>query len=195
MAWRSRSQSRQVRRVLRRSDPYLARNGVVLFDSPDVAYRSRSGRAVMSGNAVLTTEGSAAPNISDAIMARGDHIRTVATTAGRDQAPPAVLIRPDGYIAWVGGRRAGRCLGAAGSTPGCRLTCCLPPRPGHQGITHSMPRRSGKTALTANWRLRYGATMVVYGRLHIPRTTRHHDVRLEKVSLGYPRERHGRSPS
>ena len=44
------------------------------------------------------------------------------------------------------------------------------------------------TVHTANWPVRYGAAVVVYGHLHIPRTTWHDGVRHEEVSLGYPRE-------
>lgn len=45
------------------------------------------------------------------------------------------------------------------------------------------------TEETDDWHLRYGASAVVYGHLHIPRTTWHDGVRFEEVSLGYPRER------
>lgn len=45
------------------------------------------------------------------------------------------------------------------------------------------------TEHTSDWHLRYQATAVVYGHLHIPRTTWHDGVRFEEVSLGYPRER------
>jgi len=45
------------------------------------------------------------------------------------------------------------------------------------------------TVRTADWHRRYRATTVVYGHLHIPRTTWHDGVRFEEVSLGYPRER------
>jgi 3',5'-cyclic AMP phosphodiesterase CpdA len=45
------------------------------------------------------------------------------------------------------------------------------------------------TVRTANWHRRFGASVVVYGHLHIPRTTWHDGVRFEEVSLGYPRER------
>ncbi len=45
------------------------------------------------------------------------------------------------------------------------------------------------TERTADWHLRYRAAAVVYGHLHIPRTTWHDGVRFEEVSLGYPRER------
>jgi 3',5'-cyclic AMP phosphodiesterase CpdA len=45
------------------------------------------------------------------------------------------------------------------------------------------------TELTADWHLRFHATAVVYGHLHIPRTTIHDGVRFEEVSVGYPRER------
>jgi 3',5'-cyclic AMP phosphodiesterase CpdA len=44
------------------------------------------------------------------------------------------------------------------------------------------------TELTADWHLRWHAVAVVYGHLHIPRTTWYDGVRFEEVSLGYPRE-------
>jgi 3',5'-cyclic AMP phosphodiesterase CpdA len=44
------------------------------------------------------------------------------------------------------------------------------------------------TTATAGWHLRFGAAAVVYGHLHIPRTTWQDGVRFEEVSLGYPRE-------
>lgn len=44
------------------------------------------------------------------------------------------------------------------------------------------------TERTAKWHLRYAAEAVVYGHLHIPRTTWHDGVRFEEVSVGYPRE-------
>ncbi|MGO8957183.1 MAG: metallophosphoesterase family protein [Streptosporangiaceae bacterium] len=44
------------------------------------------------------------------------------------------------------------------------------------------------TIATADWPVRFNATAVVYGHLHIPRTTWHDGVRHEEVSLGYPRE-------
>lgn len=48
------------------------------------------------------------------------------------------------------------------------------------------------TALTSDWHRRFRAAVVVYGHLHIPRTTWHDGVRFEEVSLGYPREWHRR---
>ncbi|MCW5254210.1 MULTISPECIES: metallophosphoesterase family protein [unclassified Streptomyces] len=44
------------------------------------------------------------------------------------------------------------------------------------------------TALTADWHRRYRVRTMVYGHLHIPRTTWHEGVRFEEVSVGYPRE-------
>ncbi|MEO3856010.1 metallophosphoesterase [Acrocarpospora sp. B8E8] len=44
------------------------------------------------------------------------------------------------------------------------------------------------TERTADWHLRFNARTVVYGHLHIPRTTWYDGVRFEEVSLGYPRE-------
>ncbi|MGW3605863.1 metallophosphoesterase family protein [Micromonospora sp. NPDC005161] len=50
------------------------------------------------------------------------------------------------------------------------------------------------TVRTRDWHLRFGAATVVYGHLHIPRTTFHDGVRFEEVSLGYPREWRRRGP-
>jgi Calcineurin-like phosphoesterase len=44
------------------------------------------------------------------------------------------------------------------------------------------------TERTADWHLRYGARAVIYGHLHIPRTTWQDGVRFDEVSLGYPEE-------
>lgn len=44
------------------------------------------------------------------------------------------------------------------------------------------------TEQSAEWHLRFRASAVVYGHLHIPRTTWHDGVRFEEVSLGYPSE-------
>lgn len=44
------------------------------------------------------------------------------------------------------------------------------------------------TERTADWHRRYRARAVVYGHLHIPRTTVHDGVPFEEVSIGYPRE-------
>jgi 3',5'-cyclic AMP phosphodiesterase CpdA len=44
------------------------------------------------------------------------------------------------------------------------------------------------TTLPADWHRRFHVTTMVYGHLHIPRTTWHEGVRFEEVSVGYPRE-------
>jgi 3',5'-cyclic AMP phosphodiesterase CpdA len=44
------------------------------------------------------------------------------------------------------------------------------------------------TTRTADWHIRFRAEVVVYGHLHIPRTTYYDGVRFEEVSVGYPRE-------
>lgn len=49
------------------------------------------------------------------------------------------------------------------------------------------------TVATADWHTRFRAAAVVYGHLHIPRSTVHDGVRFEEVSLGYPLERKRRS--
>jgi 3',5'-cyclic AMP phosphodiesterase CpdA len=50
------------------------------------------------------------------------------------------------------------------------------------------------TRSTADWHLRFNVAAVVYGHLHIPRTTWHDGVRFEEVSVGYPREWRARGP-
>jgi predicted phosphodiesterase len=49
------------------------------------------------------------------------------------------------------------------------------------------------TVRTSDWPRRFNAAAVVYGHLHIPRTTWHDGVRHVEVSLGYPREWQRRS--
>lgn len=44
------------------------------------------------------------------------------------------------------------------------------------------------TEATADWHRRFRARAVVYGHLHIPRTTWHDGVPFREVSVGYPRE-------
>src|SRR5260370_41778880 len=47
------------------------------------------------------------------------------------------------------------------------------------------------TTATADWHVRFNAAAVVYGHLHIPRTTWHDGVPFVEVSYGYPREGRG----
>nr|BFE59159.1 metallophosphoesterase [Dactylosporangium thailandense] len=44
------------------------------------------------------------------------------------------------------------------------------------------------TTRTRDWHRRFDAAAVVYGHLHIPRSTVHDGVPFEEVSVGYPRE-------
>ncbi|MGH3914822.1 MAG: metallophosphoesterase, partial [Pseudonocardiaceae bacterium] len=44
------------------------------------------------------------------------------------------------------------------------------------------------TELTADWHYRFTTAAVVYGHLHIPRSTVYDGVPFVEVSLGYPRE-------
>ncbi|GAA4679005.1 metallophosphoesterase [Streptomyces chumphonensis] len=44
------------------------------------------------------------------------------------------------------------------------------------------------TDLTADWHRRFRTHTMVYGHLHIPRSTRYDGVPFEEVSVGYPRE-------
>jgi len=49
------------------------------------------------------------------------------------------------------------------------------------------------TTATRDWHVRFNATTVVYGHLHIPRVTWQDGVRFVEVSLGYPKEWRHRS--
>jgi len=49
------------------------------------------------------------------------------------------------------------------------------------------------TTATADWHLRFGAQAVIYGHLHLPRSSMQDGVRFEEVSLGYPRQRQARA--
>lgn len=55
-------------------------------------------------------------------------------------------------------------------------------------LTHQEFAQWCGTEGTSDWHVRFRATAVVYGHLHIPRTTWHDGVRFEEVSVGYPRE-------
>ena len=49
------------------------------------------------------------------------------------------------------------------------------------------------TEQTADWHVRYRATAVVYGHLHIPQVAWEDGGRFVEASLGYPREWRGRA--
>ena len=49
------------------------------------------------------------------------------------------------------------------------------------------------TGLTEEWHRRFRAVAVVYGHLHVPRTSWRDAVRFEEVSFGYPQERRRRA--
>lgn len=51
------------------------------------------------------------------------------------------------------------------------------------------------TTRTADWARRYRASAVIYGHLHIRRTTHLDGVRFEEVSLGYPKQWAHRGPA
>jgi hypothetical protein len=50
------------------------------------------------------------------------------------------------------------------------------------------------TTRTRDWHVRFNATTVVYGHLHIPRVTWQDGVRFVEASVGYPREWRHRPP-
>jgi len=104
------------------------------------------------------------------------------------------VLHPDPYPsreAWCQARVAAT-LPRLEAIPHDRRTLLVSHWPLHPGPTEVL-RLPGfsiwcGTELTADWHVRFRAALVVYGHLHIPRTTRYDGVRFEEVSLGYPRE-------
>lgn len=104
------------------------------------------------------------------------------------------LLHPDPYP-----DRASWCRERVRQTE-ARLRCCPPDVPlvivNHFPLTEHPTRvlrhpefaQWCGTTLTGDWHRRFNVAVVVYGHLHIPRTTWHDGVRFEEVSLGYPRE-------
>jgi 3',5'-cyclic AMP phosphodiesterase CpdA len=104
------------------------------------------------------------------------------------------VLHPDPYPgldAWCRARVAAT-LPRLAEVPSDRRTVLVSHWPLHQGPTSvlRLPEFSiwCGTTLTADWHVRFRATLAVYGHLHIPRTTWYDGVRFEEVSLGYPRE-------
>ncbi len=104
------------------------------------------------------------------------------------------LLHPDPYP-----DRAAWCHERVGQTE-ARLRSCRPDIPlvvvNHFPLTehptkvlrHPEFAQWCGTTLTCDWHRRFNIAVVVYGHLHIPRTTWQDGVRFEEVSLGYPRE-------
>ena len=104
------------------------------------------------------------------------------------------LLHPDPYptrAAWCAARVAESERRLAGCDPGIPTVLV-----NHWPLTRLPTRvlRHPEFALwcgterTADWHLRYRATSVVYGHLHIPRVIHEDGVRFVEASLGYPRE-------
>jgi 3',5'-cyclic AMP phosphodiesterase CpdA len=112
-----------------------------------------------------------------------------------------VLLHPDPYPtrqAWCEARLTATERRLAGLAPGTRTVLVshfpLTREPTNNLIYPEFAQWCGTTR-TADWHIRFNAAAVVYGHLHIPRTTWYDGVRFEEVSLGYPEERqlHDRS--
>jgi 3',5'-cyclic AMP phosphodiesterase CpdA len=110
------------------------------------------------------------------------------------------LLAPDPYP-----DRAGWCAARVADAER-RLEACDPSVPtvlvNHWPLTRLPTRilRHPEFALwcgtdrTADWHVRFRATAVVYGHLHIPRVIREDGVRFVEASLGYPREWRAKGP-
>jgi 3',5'-cyclic AMP phosphodiesterase CpdA len=104
-----------------------------------------------------------------------------------------VLLHPDPYPtrdAWCHARVAGTepRLAAAAATPTVLVNHFPLVREPTRILRYPEFAQWCGTELTADWHTRFNAAAVVYGHLHIPRTTWYDGVRFEEVSLGYPRE-------
>jgi len=113
------------------------------------------------------------------------------------------LLHPDPYESraqWCHARvrEAETRLGACGEDPLAIVNHFPLTEAPTKVLTHPEFAQWCGTTLTADWHVRFKAEVVVYGHLHIPRTTFQDGVRFEEVSLGYPREwhrRHARKPT
>ena len=104
------------------------------------------------------------------------------------------LLHPDPYPsreAWCWARVAATEQRLAGLDPGVPVILMnhfpLTRQP-TQILRHPEFAQWCGTTRTADWHIRFNVAAVVYGHLHIPRTTWEDGVRFEEVSLGYPRE-------
>ena len=108
---------------------------------------------------------------------------------GRADAAPRSVPEPGGVV--PGADRRDHARGWRPWIPGCRpswsTTFPLTREPTRILRYPAFAQWCG-TEQTADWHLRYRALAVVYGHLHIPRTTWQDGVRFEEVSLGYPQE-------
>jgi 3',5'-cyclic AMP phosphodiesterase CpdA len=105
-----------------------------------------------------------------------------------------VLLHPDPYPtreAWCEARirATERRLTAVGSDIPLVLVNHYPlVREPTQVLRHPEFAQWCGTRRTADWHVRFNVAAVVYGHLHIPRTSWHDGVRFEEVSIGYPAE-------
>ncbi|KJK45533.1 hypothetical protein UK12_34305, partial [Saccharothrix sp. ST-888] len=86
-------------------------------------------------------------------------------------------------------RRPTAVLAAAGGLPA--VLAAVGDRRGRGGdpqVAGQRRHRGCGPERTADWPRRFRAPAVVYGHMHIPRTTVHDGVRFEEVSICYPRE-------
>ena len=112
-----------------------------------------------------------------------------------------LLLHPDPYPsreAWCAARLAATERRLAALEPGTR-TVLVSHFPLIRELTQILrypefAQWCGTTG-TADWHVRFRAAAVVYGHLHIPRTTWHDGVRFEEVSLGYPAEHRQHGPA
>jgi 3',5'-cyclic AMP phosphodiesterase CpdA len=104
------------------------------------------------------------------------------------------LLHPDPYpdldtwCSWRVGRTEERLAAVDPSLPTILVSHWPLVRAPTDVLTHPEFAQWCGTDRTADWHRRFRAALVVYGHLHIPRTTHYDGVRFEEVSLGYPRE-------
>ncbi len=110
-----------------------------------------------------------------------------------------VLLKPTPYPsreAWCTARceEAARRLAAAARDGGELVLINHWPLRRELAVLPAVPRFAVwcGTRRTEDWHLRFRARAVVYGHLHIPRTTVIDGVRFDEVSFGYPRNWQGR---
>jgi 3',5'-cyclic AMP phosphodiesterase CpdA len=163
--------------------------GVVTPEDPYPVWQGPDGPVVIAPLFVLYDYSFLPPNSMTAAdaLARAYEAGVVCTDE--------ILLHPDPYPsrdAWCGARvlATERRLAALGrATPTVLLNHFPLVREDTTPLRYPEFALWCGTTATADWHLRFDATAMVYGHLHIPRTTWHDGVRFEEVSLGYPQER------
>ena len=163
--------------------------GVVTPEDPYPVWTGRAARSRSRRCSCCTTtrSGRRASTTKEEALARAYEAGVVCTDE--------FLLHPDPYPsreAWCRARVARDRAAAGRPRPGAADGAGQPLSAGPRARPRCCATRSSRSGAAPSGpptgTVRFRAAAVVYGHLHIPRTTWHDGVRFEEVSVGYPRE-------